>query len=212
MKNATKSQSVQYKIVHSSHGRLRVRIPRLTIDSGYSSRLESLIESLNFVTDARINSAASSIVVRYNEVAATEVLQEQILAAIEQASGIEDDVAQLLNNSPLHLDNDDSNLSKSALHKNEISTIVEPIIPAKPSKNDELNDEIALPEQDLEAIAKINGQITPLAEDLDPIAKPNDAPLDERTAQEYSLLIRGNYSVSVKLDAIEPLAKEPFTI
>lgn len=204
MKNATQFQSVQYKVVHSSQGRLRIRIPRLTIDSSYSTRLKSLVESLDFVTEARINSAASSIVIKYSGIAATEVLQEQILAVIEQSSGAEDDITQILNNSPLHLNNDDSSLSTIAPEKNELCTIVEPIIPVKPSKNDELNDEIALPEQNLEIIAKTDDEIAPFEKDLVAIAEPNDAPLDERTAQEYSLLIRGNYSFSIK--------KEPSTI
>ncbi len=194
MKNATQSQSVQYKIVHSSQGRLRVRIPRLTIDSSYSTRLKSLVESLDFVTEARINSAASSIVIKYNGVAATEVLQEQILAVIEQSSGVEDDIPQLLNNSLLDL-NDESNLNTIALQKEEQSMLVEPVVSVAISRNDEPSDAIA-----------------PFEEDLVAIAEPNDMPLSERTAQECSLLIRGNYSVSVKLDSIKPLVKEPSTI
>lgn len=54
-----------YQIVHAIVGRIRIRISWLETDSEAASKLQRLVESLSFVTSARINPLASSIVISY---------------------------------------------------------------------------------------------------------------------------------------------------
>lgn len=76
---------MNYQVVHSITGRCRLRIPRITWDLEYASKLQWLIESLNFVTDIRINTAASSVIVNYDEQVSSAVAQEQLATCIQQA-------------------------------------------------------------------------------------------------------------------------------
>lgn len=76
---------MNYQVVHSITGRCRLRIPRIAWDLEYASKLQWLIESLNFVTDIRINTAASSVIVNYDEQVSSAVAQEQLATCIQQA-------------------------------------------------------------------------------------------------------------------------------
>ena len=53
-------------VVHQTPGRLRLRIPRLQIDSTYAARLQSLLESMDQVKSIRINVSAASVVIGFN--------------------------------------------------------------------------------------------------------------------------------------------------
>lgn len=58
---------VNYKIIHQLPGRLRVRIPRLLIDANYRDQLESRLESEQGITSFRLNDAAQSLMVCYDQ-------------------------------------------------------------------------------------------------------------------------------------------------
>lgn len=53
------------EIVHRLPGRLRVRIPQLRYDSTEPTKLKQSLSALTGVTEVRVNSAASSIVITY---------------------------------------------------------------------------------------------------------------------------------------------------
>ncbi|MFH7029989.1 MAG: HMA2 domain-containing protein [Heteroscytonema crispum UTEX LB 1556] len=78
---------MDYQIVHAIEGRIRIRIPLLAEDTGYQSKLQSLIESLKFVTDVRINPMAESMIVTYKfKAISCENMQAHLQQAIEQAA------------------------------------------------------------------------------------------------------------------------------
>jgi cation transport ATPase len=80
---------MDYQVVHSTTGRLRIRIPRLSWDSEFAQKLDGLVRTLASVTLVRINPAASSLVVTYEPAHVLAVmLQEQIAACIDQARPI----------------------------------------------------------------------------------------------------------------------------
>lgn len=76
---------MDYQVIHTTAGRLRFRVP-LAKDPEYVNHLQQLVESLNFVTSVRINSAAMSVLVRYDIYAASvATAQAAVVAAIQQA-------------------------------------------------------------------------------------------------------------------------------
>lgn len=78
---------VDYKVVHTILGRIRISVPRLKWDAEYASKLKQLVESLNFVTGVRINPAAYSIIVHYTDTANQPgVVREQLDSCIQNAS------------------------------------------------------------------------------------------------------------------------------
>jgi Heavy metal associated domain 2 len=77
---------MDYQIVHAIEGRIRIRIPLLGEDTGYQSKLQSLVESLKFVTDVRINPMAESMIVTYKfKAISCENMQAHLQQAIEQS-------------------------------------------------------------------------------------------------------------------------------
>ncbi|MFB2939074.1 HMA2 domain-containing protein [Aerosakkonemataceae cyanobacterium BLCC-F154] len=80
-------ENLNYRVVHSIPGRIRIRISRLVNDSEYGNNLQHLIQALDFVSYVRINPAASSLVVEYNfnNQGFTETIEEQIFQAIASA-------------------------------------------------------------------------------------------------------------------------------
>jgi len=76
-----------YQVVHSTLGRCRIRVPRLADDLEFAENLNRLVESLQFVTEVRINPAASSLIVNYKvSVVNFEDAQKYLLTCIEKAS------------------------------------------------------------------------------------------------------------------------------
>jgi cation transport ATPase len=72
-------------------GRCRIRVPRLADDLEFAQTLSGLLESLQFVTEVRINPVASSLIVSYKASAVkSENVQEHLLTCIEQASCIQE--------------------------------------------------------------------------------------------------------------------------
>jgi len=79
-------EEVDYQVVHTTVGRIRIHVPRLANDPEYARKLQHLVESLNFVISLRINASASSMVVNYDtclEPLAT--VQSALVDAIQQA-------------------------------------------------------------------------------------------------------------------------------
>ncbi|MEO3705099.1 HMA2 domain-containing protein [Trichormus azollae] len=56
---------IAYNIVHTIPGRIRFYIPLIAQDSAYTQRLETLLKAHNKITNLRVNSRASSIVIAY---------------------------------------------------------------------------------------------------------------------------------------------------
>lgn len=79
-------EEVDYQVVHTTMGRIRIHVPRLAHDLEYTNKLQHLVESLNFVSSLRINRSASSIVVKYNTfIVPLATVQSALVDAIQQA-------------------------------------------------------------------------------------------------------------------------------
>ncbi|KGF73677.1 hypothetical protein DO97_12645 [Neosynechococcus sphagnicola sy1] len=61
------SQTVAYQVLHSSRGRMRLSIPRLKLDPTYPQSLQALLASLAGVAAVRINPAAGSVVINFQD-------------------------------------------------------------------------------------------------------------------------------------------------
>jgi Heavy metal associated domain 2 len=58
-------EELGYQVVHAIAGRIRIRIPWLRSDADSVGKLQRALESLNFVSDVRVNPIAQSIVITY---------------------------------------------------------------------------------------------------------------------------------------------------
>ncbi|WP_449418185.1 HMA2 domain-containing protein [Phormidium nigroviride] len=87
MANTTPTQSAEdYTIVHSTLGRIRLRIPRLIGDAIYAKRLEKLLANDERVTGVRLNRSAASLIVQYDGTGVSELeLGMRLLQILEQA-------------------------------------------------------------------------------------------------------------------------------
>lgn len=83
---ANQLEPTKYEVIHITDERIRICVPRIHHDLEYTNRLKRLVESLNFVTDVRISSAASSLVVNYNASMAANYVLPEIATCIQQAS------------------------------------------------------------------------------------------------------------------------------
>ncbi|BBD63816.1 heavy metal translocating P-type ATPase [Nostoc commune NIES-4072] len=78
---------MDYQIVHAVEGRIRIRIPLLAEEAEYASKLQKRVESLNYVTDVRINPLAESMVVTYKyKFVSCTVMQTHLQEAIAQVA------------------------------------------------------------------------------------------------------------------------------
>lgn len=78
--------SEDYTIVHSTPGRLRLRIPRLLSDGLYAKRLEKLLSADERVMGVRLNRAAASLVIFYDGTGVSELeLGMRLLQILDQA-------------------------------------------------------------------------------------------------------------------------------
>ena len=59
------SAPIHYEVVHTTTGRYRIRIPRLSKDTAYAEQLNWLMASFDFVISVRINQAVGSLVIHY---------------------------------------------------------------------------------------------------------------------------------------------------
>lgn len=73
------------QVIHSTEGRLRIRVPFIADNSEYANKLNWLVESLNFVTSVRLNLAARSLIVTYETKSVSEVTAEtELLDCIQR--------------------------------------------------------------------------------------------------------------------------------
>ena len=80
-------ERVKCQVVHRNERRIRVVVPRLGFDSAYAQKVKDLVESVDYVTDVRINPAAKSIAVEYDygvDKAKIAKAQQQVFEIIEQ--------------------------------------------------------------------------------------------------------------------------------
>jgi len=83
-------EEIDCQIIHTTNGRLRMKIPRLSRDIKYASQLNLLIESFDFIISVRINPAAESLIIHYQEhLVSSATVQESLLTTIKQAAIIE---------------------------------------------------------------------------------------------------------------------------
>ena len=61
----TSDDSPAYTIVHSTPGRIRLRIPKIASEPEYGKHLEQLLNADSHVLSVRINRAAASVVIQY---------------------------------------------------------------------------------------------------------------------------------------------------
>lgn len=79
-------EAVEYQVVHTTVGRIRIQVPRLANDPEYARKLQHLVKSLNFVISLRLNTSASSIVVNYDTcLDPLATVQSALVDAIQQA-------------------------------------------------------------------------------------------------------------------------------
>lgn len=75
-----------YTIVHSTSGRLRLRVPRVLNDAIYAKRLEKLLSADDRVTGIRLNRAAASLVILYDGAGVSELeLGMRLLQILDRA-------------------------------------------------------------------------------------------------------------------------------
>ena len=77
---------VPYQILHTTAGRMRLHIDRLTYDSAYAEILLLLVRRLEEVTEARINSAARSLIVHYPIHLPTKQVFDRVRTTIQIAA------------------------------------------------------------------------------------------------------------------------------
>lgn len=64
-KNVTPTLAPSFQVVHSTPGRVRLRVQQVTKDADYAHRLEQLILTTDGVTNVRINRSAGSVAIAY---------------------------------------------------------------------------------------------------------------------------------------------------
>ncbi|MBD2440829.1 HMA2 domain-containing protein [Nostoc sp. FACHB-110] len=78
---------MDYQIVHAVEGRIRIRIPLLAEETEYVSKLQKRVESLNYVTNVRINPLAESMIVTYKyKFVSCNMMQTHLQEAIAQVA------------------------------------------------------------------------------------------------------------------------------
>ncbi len=81
---------MSYQVVHSTFGRYRIRIPQIADDTDFASKLQALVESLPFVTEVRINAAASCLIVCYqDDGVSSKMALEKFVSCIQAVSSVE---------------------------------------------------------------------------------------------------------------------------
>jgi len=78
--------SEDYQLIHSVAGRWRVKIDRIFFDPDYADNLVKILQDNSKITEVRLNTAASSLIIEYkrNQIS-TEKLREYLLLSMEEA-------------------------------------------------------------------------------------------------------------------------------
>jgi hypothetical protein len=78
-------KDIGYQVVHAIAGRIRIRIPWLETDADAVGKFQRLLESLNFVSDIRVNPLAQSIVITYRaDAISSQEAVNQFVNAMQQ--------------------------------------------------------------------------------------------------------------------------------
>jgi Heavy metal associated domain 2 len=125
---------MDYQFIHSIPGRFRILIPQLATDPDYARQLQGFLESINFVTEVRINMWAQSLVVSYKtNTLSTEAVQKQLVKAIEKADPSTTSPAKkTLTPIPFHsvmkptINRENSKTSKAIVGEQELSSTPRP--------------------------------------------------------------------------------------
>lgn len=76
-------ETMDYQVIHSIAGRLRILVSRLASDSEYANNLKCSVESIAFVTNVRVNPLAKSLIVIYDKNQLKDsLILEQIISLI----------------------------------------------------------------------------------------------------------------------------------
>ena len=89
------SRQVVFRVAHAISGRIRLKIPRLRTDLDFRYRLKALIESVDGVTQVRVNPEAQSIVVCYDPRTVPPTTVQARLAPLPQRAADRDSPGQL---------------------------------------------------------------------------------------------------------------------
>lgn len=96
--------NIDYKIIHSLPGRIRISVPKIKNNWEYAAQLEESLNSLDFVVRVRLNHTASSVAIRYQVgELSNQVVVEKITNCFEE-----------LTSTNLQQDNDKYFLEKKA--------------------------------------------------------------------------------------------------
>ncbi|AUB43253.1 Cation transport ATPase (plasmid) [Nostoc flagelliforme CCNUN1] len=77
--------NIDYKIIHSTPGRIRVSVPQIKNNWEYASELEQSLSSLDFVVRVRLNPVASCVAIRYKVGdLSSQVIEEKIANCFRQ--------------------------------------------------------------------------------------------------------------------------------
>lgn len=85
-------ETVYYKVVHWVPGRYRIQIPLLAEDEEYAKQLTYVLDTLDFVTEVKVNPAARSLIVNYNHqptAVAIATVEDKLFSAIQRAVEVE---------------------------------------------------------------------------------------------------------------------------
>ena len=82
------AKTVPFQMLHTTTGRMRFYIERLSHDSVYAETLLSLVRLLEEVTEVRINSAARSLIVHYLVYVPTQQVFDRVRTTIQTAATI----------------------------------------------------------------------------------------------------------------------------
>ncbi|BCL33719.1 HMA2 domain-containing protein [Nostoc sp. MS1] len=159
---------MDYQIVHAVEGRIRIRIPLLAEETEYGSKLQKRVESLNYVTNVRINPLAESMVVTYKyKFVSCSVMQAHLQEAIAQVASppppstppASEPIAQVASppppstppaSEPLVVENNSSNVSTGVVQE-PFAYSLEQVNPDKDPWEDETTPAIESPSNEVQA-------------------------------------------------------------
>jgi Heavy metal associated domain 2 len=72
------------EIVHTTIGRVRIRLPRVASDRDYASKLQQALASIPSVTEVRINPLAESVIVAHD----SSLLLDYLFVTIDRADSL----------------------------------------------------------------------------------------------------------------------------
>jgi len=84
--------TMNFRVIHQTLGRIRISVPRLRDDAAYAEQLTKLIQSLSFVTSIRVNPAAQSIIVHYDPSKSDQEVLAGITTCYQQITPVETSV------------------------------------------------------------------------------------------------------------------------